>query len=174
MCYVGLNRWRRVGDFWVFTSWRLVQENGLLRPSEEISGSPGLWVAGGVEAETPLLGVSGSPVCQCCFPITVGGRAERRREGQAVVQEQTGLSLCFGQSSEEKMSGLFVGWECGRLKREEEDQRGGGPVCFLEEKGLFFCGVLSFCKEDGGQAFLVRGPNKTPSRKGVGWRLVCR
>ena len=60
----------------------------------------------------------GSPVCQCCFPVTVGGRAERRREGQAVVQEQTGLSLCFGQSSEEKISGLLVGWECGRLRRK--------------------------------------------------------
>jgi len=27
-----------------------------LRPSEERAGSPSLWVAGGIEAETPLLG----------------------------------------------------------------------------------------------------------------------
>lgn len=44
----------------------------------------------------------GSPVCQCCFPVTVGGRAERRREGQVVVQEQTGLSLCSARAQKRK------------------------------------------------------------------------
>jgi hypothetical protein len=71
-----------------------------LRPSEERAGSPGLWVAGGIKAETPLLGEGDED-----------GAAEEYNGGCRCIQSRDersgGRSLLVAAGDREKEMGGF-------------------------------------------------------------------
>ena len=105
-----------MGGCRVFTSWRLVQENGLSRPSEERAGSAGGWEAGddGGRGRGRERSVRCSPVCLAKPREKMSGRLV---SGEKQIQDDGGRRL-KGENWRRLVSGGFLSFcrEDGELR----------------------------------------------------------
>ncbi|KAH8517867.1 hypothetical protein H0E87_005687, partial [Populus deltoides] len=152
---------------------------GMADDSEDSSGAPLLSGSLLCQKEGQMAVFrQGSLVCQCCFPVTVGGRAERRREGQAAKGAVSGAKIT-GQrggfvaapARQKKEGSLWFGREPGDQGNGGQGDREGG-LCSLvfgpKEKGS--CSLAeSFCffsKKRGGSREDENGPGEKVPAEG--------